>query len=136
MSKYTKAQMEEAEKVYQKLGKYLNPISRLDQKGVTRRRLLEITMRLVHNLPVTKALTQYYEACAGIGTDYKISMAPPPKPHSDELSKLVAEYIEKIGLETGNYVTGSLWTFWPLMATPVHKSGTQPKKGLAKQEVA
>ena len=136
MTQYTKEQYEEAKKVYGKLGKYINPIGKLDEKGVTRRRLLEITTRLVHNLPVTKALTQYYEACAGIGGDYKISMSPPPKPHSEELSKLVAAYIEKIGLETGNYVTGTLWFCWPLVATPVHKSGTPPKKGQAKQEVA
>ena len=135
MKQYTKAQYEEAEKVYQKLGKYLNPISRLDQKGVTRRRLLEITMRLVHNLPVTKALTQYYEACAGIG-DLATSMIPPPMPHSEELSRLVANYVNKIETETGNFVTGSTWVCWPLVASPVHKSGTPPKKGFAKQEVA
>ena len=135
MKTFTEAQYEEAKKVYGKLGKYLNPIGKLDDKGVTRRRLLEITTRLVHNLPVTKALTQYYEACAGIGNSSE-SFTPPSMPHSEELSKLVAKYIEKIETETGNYVTGVSWFCWPLVATPVHKSGTPPKKGQAKQEVA
>ena len=129
MRTYTEAQQEAGREVYQSMGKYLTPIVKLDKEKESMRRILDITMRLVHNQPVTKTLTEYYHQCAGIGDISTFST--PTTPHSKELSDLVAAYISQVEMKTGNYVTKTSWLCWPLVAIPAHKSGTPPAKEAA-----
>ena len=132
MRKYTEAQKEAGKKVWAEIAPELQPIVDLDREKESLPYIADIMMRLVTNQPVTKSLTHYFHRCAGIGNS---SYEKYPTPYSEELSHLIGQCIDRIGTITGNHVDSEVWLgTWPLVAFPVHKSGTQPKTGIAKQE--
>ena len=125
MRKYTKAQALVGAEMWKKIAPQLQPIANLDKDDQCLGKIADIMMRLINNQPVNKTLTHYFHCCAGIGDS---SYSTFPKPHSDELSRLVSNAIDTIERLTKNHVDSQAWHgTWPLIAFPVHKSGT-PKK--------
>jgi len=120
MRQYTKSQKQKGEKVWKQISEHLQPISKIDKNDECMARIADIMMRLVHNQPVNKGLTKYFYGCLGVQ-----GIAPP---HSAELNHLAKVCIDAIGHLTGNHITAQQWLCYPLVAFPVHKSGTPKTK--------